>query len=278
LNGFFSLEQPSRQRFEPISGFDRERRGAEFALTWRRLGMSPVMVKPFVAWESVKSVDTYMEPPPATLYQLQTANMAESTDRAMVGTMAAFVTQRSKGDWGIGLNAAFHGAFGRTSVVDLDASDWRIARLQAGLRFLTPVGPFRISAEDGRLQGNYNILDAFHFGGQNTGLVSDALDLNRVQQPAIPAYLMVGDRMRRLRAEYGSSAYLYFEKTAVWFADGQNEDYQRVVGFEVADGLSLPDMLSFTGLAPTLRIGLHRPLDGVMKNKTVFTMGIHFKF
>jgi hypothetical protein len=266
LQAFSSLEKPSGQRYEPISGFDRKRAGAEFALTWQRLGMSPIIVRPFAAWESVKNVDT---------------DVADTdTNRALAGATAAFTTQRSKGDWGIGLNATVQGAFGRTNVVDLDASDWQIARLQAGLRFITPMGQFKIIAEEGRVQGDYNpALDAFHFGGQNTGLVSDNLDLNRVQQPAMPGYLLLGDRMRRLRAEYGSIAYLYFEKTAVWFSNEQNNGYQRVAGFEIrSDELYLPDMLNFVGIVPLLRIGIHRPLDGVMKNRTVFTVGIHLEF
>ncbi|MDR0498688.1 MAG: hypothetical protein LBH03_02990, partial [Holophagales bacterium] len=272
LQAFYSLEKPSRQRYEPISGFDRDRTGAEFALTWQQLGMSPVILRPFVAWESVKS-----DIENTTSYNY---------NRYLAGAAAAFSTKKSKGDWGIGLNASFQGAVGHTiplDTLDCGASEadanWQILKLQAGLRFITPMGNFRISAEEGRIQGDYSILDAFHFGGQNAEPVSDNLNLNRVQQPALPDYLLMGDRMRRLRAEYGFLAYLYFEKVSVWFSHDPSGDYQRIAGFEVrSDELFSSDMLNFLGLVPSLRIGVHRPLDGVIKGRTVFTAGLHLRF
>jgi len=265
LQAFSSLEKPSYQKYEPISGFDRERTGAEFALRWQQLGMSPIIVRPFVAWESIKNVDADTD--------------AARTNRSLLGATAAFTTQRSKGEWGIGLNATLQGTFGRTSAVDLDVSSWQMARLQAGLRFITPMGLFRINAEEGRIQGDYSIFDAFHYGGQNTGLVSDSLDLNRIQQPAMPDYFLLGDRMRRVRAEYGLLVYLYFEKTAVWFSDEQSNGYQRIAGLEFrSDDLALSDMLNYLGIVPSLRIGLHRPLDVVRKPKTIFTVSIRFSF
>jgi len=268
LLAFSSLEKPSAQRFEPISGFDRERRGAELAFSWDRRGMSPVLFKPFVAWESVQNTDP---------------NTSEA-NRYLVGASSTFAIRRSRGDWGIGANAALQGAYGRTELrtpadnsTDAD-SDWQLIRLKAGLRVRTPGGQIGLSAEEGRVHGDYSALDAYHLGGQDVGLVPRSLDMNRVQQPALPGYLQVGDRMRKLRVDYGDGegAYLYFEKSAVWLSNAGVNEYIRVLGAELRlSELLDSNALNSLGMTPTFTIGVHRPLDGVMKNRTVFTLSLY---
>ncbi|MDR1841918.1 MAG: hypothetical protein LBQ86_08370, partial [Holophagales bacterium] len=294
LHAFSSLEKPSAQRYEPISGMDRERRGAELAFTWERLGMSPIYVKTFAAWEKVESVESAPTAPTGIVLPARpsfaawesarsigsSGQNATDVNRYLVGVASAFSVRRSRGDWGIGANIAFQGAIGRTELsaeADNEAgadNDWKATMLKAGLRIKTPVGPFNISLEEGRVHGDYTALDAFHLGGQNSGLVPASLDINRVQQPALPGYLQIGDRMRKWRADYGFIAYAYYEKSAVWLS-GEDINYTGVAGLEVRLGEILgSDSLNFLGLAPSITIGIHRPLDGVMKNRTVVTLNV----
>jgi hypothetical protein len=113
----------------------------------------------------------------------------------------------------------------------------------------------------------------------NTSLLPTSLDINRVEQPALPAYMQLsGDRMRRLRAEWDS---IYYEKSAVWSADWQKPEYQSVIGTEIKldgeleslIGSMFPDM----GV-PFFNFGIHYILDGPMKKRNraivTFNMGI----
>jgi hypothetical protein len=147
--------------------------------------------------------------------------------------------------------------------------DWTLFRLKVKLDLLTPIGQLAFSAEEGRLDGDFGIFDLFHLGGQSITepMFTSGLALNRVQQPALPAYLQMGDRMRVLRAHYGlGMLHFYFERSAAWGSNGGAADFQRVAGAEIwAD-----DLLDFL----PLRIGIHRPLDGAMDGRTVFTVNI----
>jgi hypothetical protein len=67
--------------------------------------------------------------------------------------------------------------------------------------------------------------------------------------------------------------YAYFEQSAAWDSKEGKPDYQRVAGIELrlrewAGNLDLEEML---GLGASLYLGVHRPLDGEMKGRTVFT-------
>ena len=264
MHAFYSLEKPSAQQYEPVSGFDRTRRGAEIAFSWRRLGTSPLSIRPFAAFESVKYADNTDSIPAAT--------------RFLGGISASAAVSRSRGGWGFGVAVESHNAFGHTGSGDdvVDDGGWKIARLRAGLTLKTPAGPLKLSAEEGRVRGNHRDMDLFHLGGQNTGLVSDTLDMNRVQQPALPDYLQVGDRMRRWRVEYGSEVYLYFESSLLWYSGRNVNDSIRVVGAEVrVEKIANTAVFRVLGLPSTMTMGIHCPLDGVMKDRMIFT--INFK-
>ena len=273
LHAFSSLEKPSRQSIAPVYGLDRERYGAEFALTLLQGGMSPIIFKPFAAWEYVKNTDSGIE----------------NVNRYLTGAMADFAVQRSRGNWGIGLNASFQGAFGRSAETALkteletdiyigSSANWELARFKAALSLKTPLGSFNLSAEEGRIYGDYGVLDAFHLGGQNTDIVPDSLNLNRVQQPALPGYASIGDKMRKLRAEYGSGIYFYFESAAVWSSNENGIDCLRVAGVELQLDKLLDDSARMIlRYLPLYSVGIHRPLDGVMKDRTVFTVNVRIK-
>ena len=158
-------------------------------------------------------------------------------------------------------------------------ADWTLTRYRAGIQIATPMGRFSLNAEDGRIGGDCTAMDAFHLGGLNAGLVPMSLDMNRIQQAALPGYQQVGDRMRKIRASYGHVGYLYYERAAVWFSDAGAKEYLRVAGAELKleDLPALAQLRSVLGHGLSFSLGLHRPLDGEMKNRTVFTVNFLLK-
>ena len=268
LQVFSSYEKPSAQRYEPVRGFDRERYGAELAITLQQKGMSPAYIRPFIAWETTRNVNSNLP----------------GINRYMAGFMGGYAVQRSRGKWGIGINGNFQGAFGRTDryINANSAVNWKISRLEVTMPFMTPVGLVSLTAEDGRIDGDYGPMDVFRLGGQNTGLVPDSLVISRVQQPALPAFLQAGDRMRKLRADYGSIGHIYYERVVAWYSFQTNIDYQSLLGVEIRfhEALDLVDALGFL-YGPTISkitLGVHRPMDGIMKdrarNNAIWTINV----
>ena len=294
FQAFSSLEKPSHQKIAPVYGLDRNRIGAELAFTWRHQGMSPVYFRPFASWESINTVGAA-----GRADNIDTIDDADNADRAdsgmsdanrfLAGTMVGFDFKRSRGNWGIDITSAFQGAVGSTKpdtgfdTEEGGGKSWNLVRFKARLDIKTPVidgrllpgRGVRFLAEEGRLQGNYTALDAFRLGGQ-TSLVPPGLEFNRVSQPALPDYYQAGDRMRALRIDRDIvlGIRFYYEWATAWQSGVGSADYQRVWGFE----LSTEDIVSRSTGVPTVNIGIHRPLDGPMKGKTVFTANLSFRF
>jgi len=281
LQAFSSLEKPSKQRFAPIDGLDRKRKGWELALTWAQKGLAPVSIRPFLAYESITGV----EPGPLDV------------DRTTVGAVANFSTKRTKsgknGMWGFGLSASLGGTNGRTEsrvasveptqLLSDDGNDendeiWNILRMSAGLSLITPIGQISTMAEEGRAWGRLGILDAFHLGGLNVTILPDGIDMNRIQQAALPGFIQSGDQMRRFKVALFEDIF-YYEKVAVWNSKGPaGPEYLRIVGAELnLDDLIAADMATSISATPMFSLGVHRPLDGIMKNKYVVTFRLGYR-
>ncbi len=134
----------------------------------------------------------------------------------------------------------------------------------------TPVLPLTFKGEQGSFRGNPR--EAFQLGGVTTSLVPASLDLARVEQPALPAHSATGDRFLRWRGQLGGAARFYAEGTALWRSGQERGPFQRVLGLEFA-----PDLLAGQGSEQALKrmqiqLGVHRPLDGTMKGRTVATL------
>jgi hypothetical protein len=262
LEVFSSLEKPSAQKFAPVPGLDRERRGTEIAFTWEKLGLSQGYFRPVLAMESITIVDA----------------TEQSIDRLLAGAMLAYGKQWSRGSWGIGCAVALQGASGQTSVGEANKKSWTLLRDKTEVNFYTPAGRLGASVESGKITGDPTGLDLFSLGGQNPGIVPSSLNMNIVLQPAFPAFTQAGDTMERLRCEWGeknSAAYAYFEWTAIGLGSLSGIERQRVAGLELKlDSLIYNPAGSAIGTLPSVTIGLHRPLDGIMKKRTVFTANI----
>jgi hypothetical protein len=120
-------------------------------------------------------------------------------------------------------------------------------------------------------------MDRFHLGGVATSLLPTALDGNRVIQAALPAYTASGNRLQRLRGDLRFGLLqAYVEHSSVWQDTNAKPSAQRVLGLELdSQNLSLPmDLLRRLAGNLSFTVGLHRPLDGIMKGRTVGTLSV----
>ena len=253
LEAFSNLELPSRQHFAPLAGFDHRRSGGELAFTWTQAGRWPMAFRPLLAWEQMQPWDADVE----------------AQRRGLAGAVFQVSTTRARGeDWSLQVGLSAQGAKGRT-----EGQDWNLTRGELRLRLGTPAGPLALRVSAGRLGGEPTPLDRFHLGGATSSLVSASLDWNRLEQVALPAYLQTGDRLRRFRCEFGNGPRLYLEHAAVWDQQQARPAYQRVLGAEFPVHELIPRNLAELLLGRfTLTLGIHRPLDGVMKDRTVGTV------
>jgi hypothetical protein len=254
LQAFSILERPSRQGFAPMTGFDRERRGAELAVTWEDLGRPRSTFRPVVAFERVAPAG------------------AKTLDRSLGGVEAGIGNVWSLNDQGLRTSLAAQEQQGRTA-----GQAWNLTRATLTAGWLNPWAPLTARLEAGHIGGDPTVLDRFHLGGVATSLLPTALDANRVIQAALPAYTIVGNRLQRLRGELGMGVFqAYVEHTAVWQDPAPRPAAQRVVGLELdSRNLGLPtDVLRRLAGNLTFTLGVHRPLDGVMKDHTVGTLSV----
>jgi len=254
LQAFSILERPSSQRFAPVAGFDRERRGAEWAFEWEDLGRPQARFRPVIAHERV------------------TAEGGSPVDRTLWGADASLRSFWSRD--GQGLRAALEARDqqGRT-----DGRTWTLARASLTLGWINPWAPLTARLEEGRIGGDPTALDGFHLGGVGTSLLPTSLDANRVVQAALPAYTATGNRLQRLRGDLRLGLFqAYVEHTAVWQDAVPRPSAQRVAGLELdSRNLGLPlDVLRRLAGNLSFTLGLHRPLDGAMKGRTVGTLSL----
>jgi hypothetical protein len=134
-----------------------------------------------------------------------------------------------------------------------------------------------VSLEEGHIGGSPSDFDRFHLGGLPTSLLPTALDANRVIQAALPAYTVIGNRLQRLRGDLGLGIFqAYLEHATVWQDSAPRPSAQRVLGLELdSRKLGLPmDILRRVAGNLSFTLGVHRPLDGAMKQRTVGTLSV----
>ena len=254
VQAFSILERPSSQAFVPVAGLDRERRGLELAFTEEDLGRPRAVFRPAAAVEQVAPVG------------------GARLGRALLGLELHLGQAWGADRQGLRLALAGREQRGRT-----EGQGWTLRRLALSAGWINPWAPLTVRAEAGRLDGDPTALDRFHLGGVGTSLLPTALDANRVTQAALPAYTLTGDRMGRLRGELGLGPLAaYLEHAAVWQAPAARPAAQRVAGLEL-DSRDLPlprDLLRRLAGNLSFTLGLHRPLDGAMKGRTVGTLSV----
>ena len=254
LQVFSTLDRPFYQDHLATKGFDRERRGGELALEHLDQGRPGFTFRPVAAFERVLPVD------------------AEAFPRALAGAEASLGSFWSRDRQGLRASAALREFSGRTG-----GQAWTLKRLALSAGWINPWVPVTLAAESGRIGGDPSTYDRFHLGGVPTSLLPTSLDANRVVQAALPAYTATGNRLQRLRGELGLGLLqAYVEHTLVWQDSTPRPSAQRVVGLELdSRDLGLPmDVLRRMAGNLTFTLGVHRPLDGVMKDRTVGTLSV----
>jgi hypothetical protein len=252
---FSSLERPSRQAFAPVAA-DRERRGAEAALTWTRQGDLAFWINPVAAFERVEALEG---PGPAST-------------RSLLGIRAGLRFLHARGSWGLSVLPSLQAFPGVTT--GTATRHWSLVRPDLALGLETPLLPLTLRASGGILHQDASGAEAFHLGGMATSLVPQSLDCDLIEQPALPAQLARGDRFFRWRGEAGGTVRAYLESTQVWQAGGPRGPAQRVAGVQYTSDapFGLPRDLLHKRIR--LQAGLHRPLDGIMRNRTVGTLSL----
>jgi hypothetical protein len=252
---FSALERPSRQRFSPRNP-DQERRGAELALVLEDKGELPYWIGVVAAGERVQKLQ-------------EDQPLGDAVTRLLGGLRLGLRQRFSRGAWGFSTRWDGDLISGQNGHASKDES-WTLQRGALALQLLNPLVPVVLKTEGGRLSGDP--METFQLGGINTCLIPSSLDLNRVAQPALPAYEAIGNRFVRYRAEVGGIARAYVEHTVLWNAGSARGPFQKVAGMELDFG---PEQMSgATALLGKLHVsvGVHRPLNGLQKNRTVFTL------
>ncbi len=261
LQLFSSLERPSSQQYEPVQGFDRQRTGGELAFAFESKNTAPAFFKPTISFERV---------------QFEEGNKT-SKDRSFIGIDFGISRFWNRGEnWGIRLSAQAKDAAGRT-----DGNSWQLQRGHLQARVYTPWTQVMLKAESARVLGEPTALDQLHSGGLTTSLVPASLDWNRVEQPALPSYNAIGDRMRRIRLEIGSGLRVYLEHTAVWDHTQDRPAFTKVAGVEFDLMQSIGNNEASERLVGhmTFVAGIHRVLGdkskgASMQDRTVGTLSI----
>ena len=110
-----------------------------------------------------------------------------------------------------------------------------------------------------------------------TSLVPSVLEANLVVQPALPAYTATGNRLQTLRGDLALGIVTaYLEQATVWDDASPRPAAQRVGGLEIdSHNLGLPmDVLRRLMGNLSFTLGLHRPMDGVMRGRTIGTVSL----
>lgn len=254
LQVFSSLEYPSHQDFLAVRGFDRERRGAELAFDIEDQGRPQSSIRPTAAFERIVPIG------------------GDGSTRSLVGGAASMGNHWSWDGEGFRGKTTLQAYQGRT-----DGSVWTLTRLGLTSGWINPWIPVTLRAEEGRMGGSPTAFDRFHLGGVLTSLVPAALEANRVVQPALPAYTATGNRFQTLRGDLGLGIVTaYLEHATVWEDASPRPAAQRVGGLEIdSRNLGLPmDVLRRLAGHLSFTLGLHRPLDGVMKGRTIGTVSL----
>ena len=258
LQVFSTLDRPSRQDYLAVHGFDRERRGGEVALEYEDLGRPWFRLRPEAAFERITPVGEAVN--------------GEGFARSLLGGVATQGNAWSLDDQGLRGATAISGYRGYTG-----GQAWSLTRLALTAGWINPWVPITLHAEAGRIGGDPTAFDRFHLGGVPTSLLPTSLDANRVVQAALPAYSATGNRLQRLRADLGWGVVrAYVEHTAVWQDPAPRPAAQRVAGVELdSRNMGLPmDVLHRLVGNVSFTFGVHRVLDGIMKDRTVGTLSV----
>ncbi len=226
LQIFSALEKPGRQHLVPRSELDQERRGGFAAASWRR---------PFSG--GLVRLETG-----GGFTRVEPIAGGERFKRSLGSARAQTALRRTRGRSGFGLDLDLVGSFGRT-----DGSSWNQLLAQARLTGIARPASVSVSARYGDTGGSPTRFDLFALGGAPSSILPPGLDRNRVESPALPAAVQVGEKVEAYRAELTLSSFplaLYAERLRAWNGGSSKPDWIRLEGAELRLERLLPLDLS----------------------------------
>ena len=233
---FSARERPGSQRVVRRPEFDQDRRGGFLEASWGR---------PFAGGRLrivAGAGSTRVDPLAGE----------DDFDRTVVSLRARGDRRWIRGKRGFRLDLEGSGSTGRT-----DGSSWRQFLAGAGVSAYLP--SLRISAfgRYGDTSGSPTRFDVFSVGGAPSAVLAEGLDRNRVELPALPAFVQTGERVESIRGEaaFGNVLVVYGERVRAWTTSTPRPDPVRVFGAELRiDERALPisvpgDLAFYVGVA-----------------------------
>ena len=152
-------------------------------------------------------------------------------DRALGSLVARANFRRTRGESGIALGLELAGSFGTTA-----GSSWNQEIAAARLSGITSAATLAFRASAGDTGGSPTRFDLFALGGAPSAILPPGLDRNRIDSPALPAAVQLGERFEAYRAELSPSGFpllLYAERMRAWNGGAEKPDWIRLEGIEL---------------------------------------------
>jgi hypothetical protein len=224
---FSALERPGRQRVVRRPEFEQERLGGFLEASWGR-SFSAGRVRLGAGGGASR-----VEP----------LRGGDDFDRGLVSFEGRADRRWVRGKRGFGVELEASGSTGRT-----DGNSWRQLLATAGVSAFLPSTRISAFGRSGDTGGSPTRFDVFSVGGAASAALAEGLDRNRVELPALPAFVQTGERVESLRGEaaFGGVIILYGERLRAWTPGTAKPDPVRVFGAELrVDERLLP--IAFTG-------------------------------
>ncbi|HEY6148291.1 MAG TPA: hypothetical protein VIZ69_11355, partial [Thermoanaerobaculia bacterium] len=179
---FSSLERSGGQRLVPRPELDQERRGGALA----------------ASWDAVESWGRFRADAWGGAARIEPLSPAggDGFGRALGGARFAASWRRSRGKRGFGFDASVAAQTGRTA-----GESWTQSAAGVAWTGFAEAGRLAISARAGRSGGSPTPFDRFSIGGASSPLVPAGLDWNRIESPALPTGVQLGERFEGGRLE-----------------------------------------------------------------------------
>ena len=214
LQIFSALEKPGSQHLVSRPELDEERLGGFTSASWGRpFFWGGVRVEAGGGWTRVEPQDRQPD-----------------FDRALGSFLARANIRRTRGESGVAVDLDLAGSFGRTA-----GASWSQGVAGARLSGITSVVTLALGARAGDTGGSPTRFDLFALGGASSAILPPGLDRNRVESPALPAAVQLGERFEAYRADLspsGSPLVLYAERMRAWSTGAEKPDWIRLEGIE----------------------------------------------
>lgn len=211
---FFAYEEPGKQELVRRPEFDQTRFGGFLGLAWER-----VLPGGYLRLEGG-----------AGATRIEGDSIGDVIDRRLASLRVAVAKDRTRGLRGLGADLTANAAVG-----DSSGEAWNQIRGEAGLSFISELGRLRASVSLGDTGGSPTRFDLFALGGAPSEVLSPEIDVNRIDSPALPGYVQVGERFEVLRAELllrGLPLRFYGERLRAWTGEDKPSAV-RVLGAEL---------------------------------------------